>query len=580
MGRLAIVDHDKCKPTKCGKRCALVCPPNQQQKACIVIEDIEDIGKKAVIYTDFCIGCGLCVKNCPFNAIHIVNVPQQLTSDKLLYSYGQNKFRVYSYPSIRKGICLGILGGNGLGKSTLMKLLTRELTINLKDKKSLLAGTELYNFLSNDRHTSYKPQDVIAVQRSKHGQRQVSEVLDKLNVDIQEQLDLTKLKSRLVKELSGGEIQRLLIGLACSKDADAYLFDEPSAFLDIKQRIVMAKMIESKIEQKYVILVEHDLCIFDYISDSVVCLYGQKGAYGVVSTISNTFNGINNYLEGYLPSENMQIRDKPIRFKSSIEDDDLRRMTFKYASTTKTFDGFQLNISAGEFSTSEVILLIGENGTGKSTFIKMLAGDIKPDNSDWVYPDMHVSIKPQDVYDTSTNLTVQEYIFKTIGNMAVDTLFRNTVIKPLKIDDLNELTVSTLSGGQAQKVALVIALGKVADIYLLDEPSAYVDVDDRIVMAKVIRQFAYQTSKTVFLVEHDLIFATSISDKVIVFEGEPSVNCTARSPTTLQSGINDFLKMLDITMRRDITTGRPRINKKGSVLDQQQKSKNTYFTVM
>lgn len=126
-------------------------------------------------------------------------------------------------------------------------------------------------------------------------------------------------------------------------------------------------------------------------------------------------------------------------------------------------------------------------------------------------------------------------------------------------------------------VAIVLALGKPADIYLIDEPSAYLDSEQRIVTAKVIKRFILHAKKTAFIVEHDFIMATYLADRVIVYTGTPAIDCTCHAPQPLLSGMNAFLEDLSITFRRDPTNHRPRINKLNSVKDKEQKSAKQYF---
>lgn len=630
-GRLAIVDYDRCKPNKCNRECVAKCPPNLTGKKCITmgqIGDIEDVNplklvvqdsaknnQKAIIANNICIGCGICVSQCPFGAISIVNLPKELTSNKQIVCYGENSFRVYMAPHMIKGKCIGYIGSNGLGKTSLIKLLSGETKIDLVDKKKLLGKSEIYPYLSSLGEgkitVSYKPQDISVYNRGTLGRTKVSQLLKKIPSEMCETMGLNKLGNRLTNQLSGGETQRLLIALCCSKKANSYLFDEPTAFLDIKQRIVAGNLIHDVVEDAYVVLIEHDLCIFDYISDYVVPLYGQKGAYGIVGSISGTFNGINNYLEGYLPTENIQFRDKPIRFKPiRLEDELVNRMGYEYGSckfvykktdicneemqddqiqavqaqteqiqSNGTHDdnqGFVLEIEGGTFSTSEITLLIGENGTGKSTMIKILSGIIKIDGFE--RPELSVSVKDQEVYIKDPG-SVRDYIYKKIGNTLYNPEFIHNVLKPLGIEQLMDLIVQDLSGGQMQRVAITMCLGTSADIYLLDEPSAFIDVEDRMAISKLLRHFASMTKKSIFLVEHDMIMATNTCDKVIVFTGEPGVKCKASRPVDIKQGINQFLSVLGITMRRDkyAGTGRPRINKKDSQGDKEQKKSGQYF---
>jgi len=75
-----------------------------------------------------------------------------------------------------------------------------------------------------------------------------------------------------------------------------------------------------------------------------------------------------------------------------------------------------------------------------------------------------------------------------------------------------------------------LALGKPADVYLIDEPSAYLDAEQRVTTSRIIKRFIMNSKKAAFIVEHDFIMATYLADKVIVYEGEPGVNCVANSP--------------------------------------------------
>merc|ERR1711953_180194 len=150
---------------------------------------------------------------------------------------------------------------------------------------------------------------------------------------------------------------------------------------------------------------------------------------------------------------------------------------------------------------------------------------------------------------------------------------------PMLIEQIADNDVQTLSGGELQRVALVLALGKPADIYLIDEPSAYLDVEQRVVAARVMKRFILHAKKTAFIVEHDFIMATYLADKVIVYEGEPGIHCVATSPKSLLEGMNRFLQQLEITFRRDPTNFRPRINKMESQKDREQKSSGSYFVL-
>jgi len=151
------------------------------------------------------------------------------------------------------------------------------------------------------------------------------------------------------------------------------------------------------------------------------------------------------------------------------------------------------------------------------------------------------------------------------------------VVKPMQLDAVLDQEVTTLSGGELQRVAIVLALGKPCNVYLLDEPSSFLDSEQRIIASKVIKRFVLHSKKTAFIIEHDFIMATYLADRVIVFEGEPAVAAKANPPQSLLSGMNKFLSSLEITFRRDPTNFRPRVNKMDSVKDREQKTSGNYF---
>ncbi|KAI8911145.1 P-loop containing nucleoside triphosphate hydrolase protein [Gorgonomyces haynaldii] len=393
-------------------------------------------------------------------------------------------------------------------------------------------------------------------------------------------LDLQDVLERSVEHLSGGELQRFAIGLASVQRADVYMFDEPSSYLDVKQRLNAGRVIRSLLGPKtYVIVVEHDLSVLDYLSDFICVLYGMPGAYGVVTLPFGVREGINVFLDGMIPTENLRFRNESLTFKlmetaeDNSENEKVRR--YQYPDMSKKLGDFELNVCAGEFTDSEIIVMLGQNGTGKTTFIRMLAGVLKADGDEQV-PELNVSYKPQKIAPKFEG-TVRMLLLKKIKGMFMHPQFQTDVVKPLNVERLLDQPVTTLSGGELQRVAIILALGTPADIYLIDEPSAYLDSEQRVIAAKVIKKFIFHSKKTAFIVEHDFIMATYLADRVIVYDGTPSVKARANRPESLLSGMNVFLKSLEITFRRDPTNFRPRINKFDSVKDKEQKLAGNYY---
>jgi ATP-binding cassette, sub-family E, member 1 len=191
-------------------------------------------------------------------------------------------------------------------------------------------------------------------------------------------------------------------------------------------------------------------------------------------------------------------------------------------------------------------------------------------------PKMNVSYKPQKISPKFEG-TVRQLLHAKIRDAYVHPQFTTDVSKPLNMDGIIDNEVQNLSGGELQRTAIVLCLGKPADIYLVDEPSAYLDSEQRLLCARVIKRFIMHSKKCGFIVEHDFIMATYLADKVVVYEGTPGVDCSAGAPEGLLTGMNKFLKQLDITFRRDPENYRPRINKLDSQKDSEQKKAGTFF---
>ncbi|CAL9220705.1 unnamed protein product [Arabidopsis halleri] len=595
LTRIAIVSEDRCKPKKCRQECKKSCPVVKTGKLCI---EVAPTSKTAFLSEELCIGCGICVKKCPFEAIQIINLPKDLAKDTT-HRYGANGFKLHRLPVPRPGQVLGLVGTNGIGKSTALKILAGKLKPNLgrfntpPDWEEILThfrGSELQSYfirvVEENLKTAIKPQHVDHIKGVVRGN--LGNTLEKMDErgmmeEICADMELNQVLEREATQVSGGELQRFAIAAVFVKKADIYMFDEPSSYLDVRQRLKAAQVIRSLLRHdSYVIVVEHDLSVLDYLSDFVCCLYGKPGAYGVVTLPFSVREGINVFLAGFIPTENLRFRDESLTFRVSEttqeSDEEVKSYArYKYPNMSKQLGDFKLEVMEGEFTDSQIIVMLGENGTGKTTFIRMLAGVFpREEGVESEIPEFNVSYKRQG-NDSRRECTVRQLLHEKIRDAYTHPQFVSDVIRPLQIEQLLDQVVKTLSGGEKQRVAITLCLGKPADIYLIDEPSAHLDSEQRITASKVIKRFILHAKKTAFIVEHDFIMATYLADRVIVYEGQPAVKCIAHSPQSLLSGMNLFLSHLNITFRRDPTNFRPRINKLESIKDKEQKTAGSYY---
>jgi ATP-binding cassette, sub-family E, member 1 len=589
--RVAVLDEDLCKPKKCGLECIVYCPVNKTGGECIIQR--EDDGK-AVISEDLCTGCGICVKKCPFEAIVIVNLAKEL-GDHKIHQYGINSFRLYHLPTPKKGTVIGLLGRNGMGKSTLINILSGNIRPNLGKYDNQLAwddildnfrGTELKSHFekisSGTLRVSIKPQLVYLIPKTFKGTaRELLKKYDDRHVfdTLVNDLGLTNILDNSLSQLSGGELQRLAVAVAFSKDADYYFFDEPSSYNDIYQRLQVARVIKRLADEgKCVMVVEHDLTLLDYLSDYIHILYGEPGAYGIVSPLQSIKVGINNFLEGFIPSENIRFRDRSYKFDNSGQNEDvvLEKPLAKYSNLTKSYTSFKLTANSGQIREGEIVGLVGANALGKTTLMKMIAGIEKPDSGN-IDISAKISYKPQYLqqdHDGDTRSLLSTAYQAPIEGSAVE----NHILIPLGIKRLYDKNINTLSGGELQKVAVCATLVRPANIYALDEPSAFLDVEDRISLAKFLHRFVKAEGKSAMIIDHDMQLIDLVSDSLVIFTGTPAMEGFAHNPMNKEDGMNQFLKTLAITYRKDETTGRPRINKMGGRLDRKQKDSGDYYS--
>ena len=599
---LAVINPEKCQPRSCNWECLRGCPVVKNGAHCI---DIQFTAPTARISEELCIGCGACVQRCPFRAVKVVRMPAGLEK-QVTHRYGPNGFKLHRLPIPRPGECLGLLGANGTGKSTALKVLSGGLRPNLGRYASppewpevikFYKGSELQRHLIKARDGSCK-----AVVKAQHVEQLVrvwqgtvrdvwSQELGPAAGDLPEELEVALLADREVANLSGGELQRLAIAVACTQAADLYMFDEPSSFLDVKQRLHAVRAIRRLLtadETHALLAVDHDLATLDYLCDHLCFLYGAPGGYGAVSAPYSVGQGVNLFLDGFIPSENFRFRDEPLLFNGSPEAEaepgGAGGGTWQYPALSTTLgDAFALSAAGGDVREAEIVVLLGENGMGKTTLFRLLAGQAPPAEGTACLPRLNVSIKPQSVA-VKEGSSVGGAAVKALLDKKVDPQLRDDpewrahVLEGLGLEDLYPKSMQHLSGGEAQRVAVALALGRLAaDLYLIDEPSAHLDCEHRVAVCRALRWFVRRHRKAAFVIEHDVLMAAHLADRVIVYEGVPSVRATASGPQALLPGMNHFLRGVGVTFRKDGDTGRPRVNKENSVKDREQRAAGEYF---
>ena len=588
--RVAVLKEDNCQPKKCNDECHDFCPPVRNGQECIIMD--EKTGKPH-ISESLCIGCGICINKCPHDALIIENLPSELETD-MIHRYSMNGFRLFRLPTPSKESVVGILGPNGMGKSTAINALSGRTIPNLGDWldeqpqwdeviESLPRG-ELRDFFiavqAGKVRVAVKPQNVDKLpKRVKGTVRDLLSKVDERNMMSQAAIDLgiDHLLDRTVQQLSGGELQRMAICATILRDVEVYFFDEPSSYLDIHERMRIVRIIQTLAETKRVIVIEHDLAVLDVLADLIHIVYGKKGAFGIFTPARSTRQAINSYLDGFLPEENVRIREKAIKFlRHRDRSAEIGTPVVQWGELKKNLGEFTLTSGEGAVHRSEVVGVVGSNGTGKSTMIKILAGEHEYDEG-WVTADATISYKPQHI-DVDIDGSVQLWLDSELGLRWRSGEFNVHVIRALGVDQLLPKRVKKLSGGERQAVSIAICLGRDADLYLLDEPSAHLDANARMEAAKAIRRTMEANERSAFVIDHDVYFIDIVSDSLLVFEGEGGVHGKAAGPFNLREGMNRFLEGVNVTFRRDHDSRRPRINKNSSRKDREQRQAGDFYS--
>jgi len=551
---------------------------------------VEGPNGRPIISESLCIGCGICVHKCPFDAIKILNTPEADESE-IVHRYGYNGFRLYRLPIPPAQGITGLLGPNGTGKSTALRLLAGRDVPNLGDFEhpaDWAKVLERYRGTSLRAHfervaggklvTAVKPQyvdrlaDEAATVRGYVGDglRAAGAIDD---------VGLAGRADRRLGELSGGELQMAAIARTLAVDADLYLIDEPSSYLDIVHRLRIARLLRRLGATKSVVVVEHDLALLDYLADQAHLIYGEPAAFGVISHPIPMRSAINTYLTGYLKDENVRFRTEPVRFVAHPPKPIARHnVLVEFSALEKQFPSFSLSVGAGALAKGSTVGVVGPNATGKTTFVRMLAG-VEPPTRGAPPAGVTVSYKPQYLKATQgASLRARSEALASDPTFDAK-LFERELVPGLHLDEVLDVALTDLSGGELQRAAVALALARPATLYLLDEPSAYLDSDERMAMARLLRRQVERQAVTALVVDHDVYFLDLACDELMVFqlEGDDGSRGRGDGPFPMREGMNRLLRSVDITFRRDAETLRPRINREGSVLDREQRAKGEYY---
>lgn len=574
MTRIAIVDRNLCNPVQCNLECMRGCPANRLRKECTFLVDkktgerhidfkyeySKELKSRSVAYIEPSMsqGCSICAKACPFHAITVVNLPEA-KEEELVYSYGKNGFSLYKLAIPRMGIT-AIVGENGCGKSTNLKLVAKKLLPIQTPTKEI----KEYFGKTREGELVYKPQEI----SGKGEKRKVSDLLEKAanagNAEIAKQrlagltglFDLGPILGRELQQLSGGELQKVIVTAALLHEKEIYFLDEPFSFLDYVYRVRLINYLLENFQQKKVVIVDHDISLLSYLCKQSYLMFGEPGAYGIVSQVYATDRAINMFMEGFIAPENMKFRSEAIAYKHYAEETHKNELMVLMAAKIGRGDFSVENPNAIVINEGEIVGIAGKNGIGKSTFCR-------------------------DVFEKNMGgLAFKEQVLKREGGVAgkylqKNDLFSENYMRGMKMGKLEFYDIQKISGGELQKLEIFKCLNQERKAYILDEPTNMLDVSARITLSKMLRERVVG-GRAIIVVDHDLEFLYNTVDRLIVMDGESGKRGVVKGIFDKEAGVRMLMEEFDLSYRKDPETKRLKLNKQGSKKDVKLKGEGKF----
>jgi len=496
--------------------------------------------------------------------------PPSELDEEPVHRYGDNAFSLYGLPTPKPGNVTGILGPNGIGKSTAVHALAGEMVPNLGDYESegdwervldRFRGTGLQNYLQSlkegDVTVARKPQYVDQIPNQFDGNtRELLERTDERGAldSLIDRLNIRPVMDQPIDSISGGELQRVAIAACLARDADFYFLDEITPYLDIGQRMIVARLIRELADddaaERSMLVVEHDLAILDLLADTLHVAYGEPGAYGVVTDPKSVRNGINEYLKGYLDNENMRIRPSAITFEEHAPRVSSRSETLiEYPELSKSYgDGeFELHVEGGEINRSEGARRRRPERDREVDACEAVRGLVGTGRGELDFA-LDIAYKPQYI-DIDQPMRVDVFLSSITDDFG-SSYWNTEIAQPLQLDRVMEQNLSTCRAGSASASPSRRVSPKTPICTFSTSPLRTSTWNSG--CARRRRSAGTENhDATVMVIDHDIYMIDLLADRLMVFDGEPAERGHATPPQEMRDGMNEFLADLDITFRRD-----------------------------
>lgn len=478
--------------------------------------------------------------------------------------------------TIQKGEIIGLIGQNGAGKSTLLQLIQG----NLKPTKGQLIQ------IPKNMTTFYVKQE--------------AETYESENIDQLEATLLSKwhVPTAHFSSLSGGEKLKARLAEGFSKDVNLLLLDEPTNHLDQESTELLIKQIQNY--QGTIVVVSHDRRFLDVVATKIWSieekrLFEHKGNYTsymhhreqrrrsqqqeyekqqkMIKRIESQINEISNwsqkahaqstkqegvkeYYRVKAKKMDIQVKSKQKRLKKELEKTKVEKVAPEYSvqfsihsnqkrgkrflevkNLTKSFENRTLFQNAHfTIQHGEKVAIIGPNGSGKTTFLKVLMELEKADGDIWISPSANIGYLTQEVFDLPLDQTPEQLFYKETFQQRgkVQNLMKHLGFTAEQWKE----PISNMSMGERVKCKLIAYILEEKDVLLLDEPTNHLDLPSREQLEETLASY----NGTLLVVSHDLYFLNKITTNKLVFMDQ-TIQKQFDAPSTENNNGNSELRL-------------------------------------
>jgi len=494
---------------------------------------------------------------------------------------------------IKKGEKIGVVGKNGVGKTTLMKILVNEEyaddgEIYIRSGSRVgyleqipdyhdsiigmdilyLAFTDLYKIKDKMKELEDKLKDTLddnhdrilkayGKMEEKYELRGGYRIDEKLSKVIGG-LGIEKLVERRFNTLSGGEKTKIILGKVLLEEPDILLLDEPTNHLDMSSvEWLQSYLMDYK---GAVMLISHDRYFLDSISEKIIEItpneaqiyYGNYSYYVVekerrfleiykhYKNQQRKINAMEEQIKRYRiwgksrDSDKMYKRAKELEKrlekmdkmekpklnsrKIRLNANGISRSGFKVVTLkdiTKSYDKTLFEKINLEVYYSDSIGLIGDNGTGKTTLLKIIEGNESCDQGEIkIGSRVKIGYLKQEEEFQNTSMDLVEYYHRELDITLSEA--RKQLAKVLFTGDDVFKTLEVLSGGEKTRLKLGILLYRKVNLLILDEPTNHLDIDSREILEETLTEF----EGTILFVSHDRYFINKLADRIVEIENK------------------------------------------------------------